>query len=150
MRSAGIKSFFLPVLTGRSDFLLSLPYNNCYFSQNKLYLYEIAIIMGRKATSLLPRQERMLEEVGENLRLARLRRRLSARQVADRAGISRSTMQSLEKGASGTSIGNLLQVLVVLGLETGFVELAADDRLGRKLEDARLGSRKRAPKRSKS
>jgi transcriptional regulator with XRE-family HTH domain len=92
----------------------------------------------------------MLTDVGENLRLARLRRRLSAQQVADRAGISRSTLQNLEKGSPSVSMGNLLQVLVVLGLEKDFPELAAVDPLGRKLEDARLTeSRRRAPKRRK-
>jgi transcriptional regulator with XRE-family HTH domain len=93
----------------------------------------------------------MLSLLGENLRLARLRRRLSAQQIADRAGISRTTMQNLEKGSSSISIGNLLQVLVVLGLDKQFTDLAADDPLGRKLEDARLTRpRARAPKRSKS
>lgn len=111
---------------------------------------EIEVIMGRKATSLLPKHARMLSGLGAYLRLARLRRRLSAQQVADRAGISRSTMQNLEKGSSSVSVGNLLQVLVVLGLEKEFAELASDDRLGRKLEDARLTeTRERAPKRSK-
>jgi len=92
----------------------------------------------------------MLIEVGENLRLARLRRHLSALQVADRAGISRSTLQSMEKGSPSVSIGNLLQVMVVLGLEKDFPKLAAADPLGRKLEDARLTkTRQRAPKRKK-
>lgn len=90
----------------------------------------------------------MISDVGENLRLARLRRRLSAQQVADRAGISRSTLQNLEKGSPSVSIGNLLQVLVVLGLEKDFPELAAVDPLGRKLQDAGLTkTRQRAPKR---
>lgn len=106
--------------------------------------------MGRKATALLPKHSRMLNDVGENLRLARLRRRLSAQQVADRAGISRSTLQNLEKGSPSISMGNLLQVLVVLGLEKDFPKLAAADPLGRKLEDARLtGIRQRAPKRTR-
>ena len=92
----------------------------------------------------------MLNDVGENLRLARLRRRLSAQQVADRAGISRSTLQNLEKGSPSISMGNLLQVLVVLGLEKDFPKMAAADPLGRKLEDARLTeSRQRAPKRTR-
>lgn len=107
--------------------------------------------MGRKATTLLPKHARMLVEVGESLRLARLRRRLSAQQVADRAGISRSTLQNLEKGSSSISIGNLLQVLVVLGLEKDFAMLAAADPLGRKLQDAGLTKiPQRAPKRKKS
>lgn len=115
------------------------------------YVIVIEIIMGRKATSLLPKHARMLSELGGNLRLARLRRRLSAQQIADRAGISRSTMQNLEKGSPSVSVGNLLQVMVVLGLEHDFSGLAVDDRLGRKLEDARLTeTRERAPKRSKA
>ena len=110
----------------------------------------IELIMGRKATSLLPKHTRMLTDVGENLRLARLRRRLSAQQVADRAGISRSTLQNMEKGSPSVSMGNLLQVLVVLGLDKDFPGLAATDPLGRKLEDARLTDvRQRAPKRKK-
>jgi transcriptional regulator with XRE-family HTH domain len=104
--------------------------------------------MGRKATTLLPKYSRMLTDVGENLRLARLRRRLSAQQVADRSGISRSTLQNVEKGSPSVSMGNLLQVLVVLGLEKDFSKLGAADPLGRKLEDARLTDvRQRAPKR---
>lgn len=47
-------------------------------------------------------------------------------------------------------MGNLLQVLVVLGLEKDFPNLASADPLGRKLEDARLTDvRQRAPKRKK-
>jgi transcriptional regulator with XRE-family HTH domain len=105
--------------------------------------------MAKKPIILLPRHERLLAELGENLRLARLRRRLSAEQVAERADISRSTLHLMETGAAGTSLGKLLQVLVVLGLEADITRLAADDALGRKLEDARLTeSRRRAPKRT--
>lgn len=104
--------------------------------------------MGRESTKLLPKHERLLTAVGENLRLARLRRHLSAEQVAERAGISRSTLHLMENGSAGTSLGKLLQVLVVLGLESDLGRLGADDLLGRRLEDARLTeSRRRAPKR---
>ena len=103
--------------------------------------------MTKTTRSILPRHERILSVVSENLRLARLRRRLSAEQVAQRAGISRNTLLHLEKNSAGTSLGTLLVVLVVLGLETDLLELAKDDLLGRKLEDARLSStRRRAPK----
>lgn len=104
--------------------------------------------MGRETTILLPKHERLLIEMGENLRLARLRRQLSADLVSERAGISRSTLHFMEKGSPGTSLGKLLQVLVVLGLESDLSRVATDDVLGRKLEDARIAqTRKRAPKR---
>ena len=103
--------------------------------------------MARNPSILLPRHERLLADLGLNLRLARLRRRLSAEQVAERAGISRSTLHLMENGSAGTALGKLLQVLAVLGLEGDVARLAADDVLGRKLEDARLTeTRQRAPK----
>ena len=103
--------------------------------------------MGMKSTNLLPKHDRMLADLGENLKLARLRRKLSAEQVAERAGVSRSTLSLMENGSAGASLGKLLQVLVVLGLESDLARVAADDVLGRKLEDARLTeTRRRAPK----
>lgn len=104
--------------------------------------------MGREVSNLLPKHQRLLAELGENLKLARLRRRLSAEQVAERAGISRSTLHLIESGSAGISLGKLLEVLVVLGMESDLSRIAADDVLGRKLEDARLTeTRRRAPKR---
>ncbi len=95
----------------------------------------------------LPKHRRILTSVGENLRLARLRRRLSASRVAQRAGISRNTLYHLEKGSASSSIATLFRVLHVLGLEEDYSRLAKEDRLGRRLEDAKLKSpRKRAPK----
>ena len=100
-----------------------------------------------RSTNLLPKHQRMLADLGENLKLARLRRKLSAEQVAERAGVSRSTLSLMENGSAGASLGKLLQVLVVLGLESDLARVAADDVLGRKLEDARLTeTRRRAPK----
>ncbi len=98
--------------------------------------------------SLLPQLERILEEMGENIKLARLRRKLSAAQVAERAGISRSTLWQIEKGLSSVSMGAYLMVLFVLGLEKDLLKLAGDDQLGRKLQDAELIGKKRAPKRN--
>lgn len=103
----------------------------------------------RAKNALLPKHRRILAGLGENVRLARLRRRLSAAKVAER-GISRNTLYLLEKGEGNTSITTLFQVLVVLGLENDFSKLAADDVLGRRLQDAELTStRSRAPKRTK-
>jgi len=96
---------------------------------------------------LLPKHRRILAGLGENLRMARLRRRLSAAKVAERAGISRNTLHLLEKGEGNSSIAVLFQVLVVLGLELDFSKLASDDELGRRLQDAGLKPpRSRAPK----
>jgi transcriptional regulator with XRE-family HTH domain len=104
--------------------------------------------MGRETSTLLPKHERLLADLGENLRLARLRRKLSAEQVAERAGVSRSTLHLMENGSAGISLGKLVQVLAVLGLEQDLSAVGSDDVLGRKLEDARLTeTRRRAPKR---
>ena len=104
--------------------------------------------MGRETSTLLPKHERLLADLGENLRLARLRRKLSAEQVAERAGVSRSTLHLMENGSAGISLGKLVQVLAVLGMEQDISAVGSDDNLGRKLEDARLTeTRRRAPKR---
>jgi len=102
--------------------------------------------MKRTKFILLPRLTKILEEMGEDIKLARLRRRLSAEQITQRAGISRSTLWQIEKGAPNVSIGYYAQVLFVLGLEKNLSEVAADDVLGRKLQDAEILVRKRAPK----
>ncbi|MFC1759522.1 helix-turn-helix transcriptional regulator [Planctomycetota bacterium] len=107
--------------------------------------------MRTEKKALLPKHRRILEGLGENIRLARLRRKLSSAKVAERAGISRNTLYMLEKGNSNTSITTVFHVLVVLGLENDFSKLASDDELGRRLEDANLKStRSRAPKTTKS
>lgn len=102
--------------------------------------------MANSSPILFPKLQKILEEVGENLRLARLRRKLSSEQVAERAGMSRSTLVKIEQGNPGVSIGNYLNVLRVFGLEQDFLLLAQDDELGRKLQDAQLAIRDRAPK----
>lgn len=95
---------------------------------------------------LLPKEKRILKRLGENLKLARLRRKYSAEMVAERAGISRTTLWNIEKGNSATSISTLLQVMSVYGLEKDLLTLAEDDILGRKLQDAKLHVGKRVPK----
>nr|NQU91117.1 helix-turn-helix transcriptional regulator [Bacteroidota bacterium] len=102
--------------------------------------------MTGKKVLLMPRSKKILETVGENIKLARLRRKLSSEQVSERAGISRPTLVSIEKGSAGVAIGYYLQVMAVLGLEQDFLWLAKDDELGRKLQDSSLTSKARAPK----
>ena len=102
--------------------------------------------MNKKGITILPKLEIILEEVGENIKIARLRRKLTAEQVAERAGITRTTLRSVEKGSSNVSIAGYIQVLFVLGLEKDLLKLAKDDELGRKLQDTNLIVKKRAPK----
>jgi transcriptional regulator with XRE-family HTH domain len=97
---------------------------------------------------LLPKLEKLLAQTGENIKLARLRRKLSTEQVAERANISRPTLWSIEKGSGTVAMGAYAQVLFVLGLERDLLKLATDDILGRKLQDAEILVKKRAPKRS--
>ena len=106
----------------------------------------ITHIMKRLPTSL-PRLEAILKEFGENIKLARLRRKFSLEQVAQRADISRTTLSAIEKGNPGVSLGACANVLFVMGQEKDLLKLAEDDKLGRKLQDAGLVVKKRASKR---
>jgi transcriptional regulator with XRE-family HTH domain len=91
----------------------------------------------------------LIATLGENIKLARLRRKLSAEQVSERAGISRPTLTSIEKGSSTVSLGAYVSVLHILGLQEDILLLAQDDVLGRKLQDASILTQDRAPKRKK-
>ena len=103
-------------------------------------------IMARKTTVQLPALKRLLQELGENIRLARLRRKLSAGLVAERAGMSRTTLRAIENGEAGVTIGAYANVLMCLSLERDLALIARDDELGRKLQDANLPTRARAPR----
>ena len=106
----------------------------------------IVYIMKRK-TILLPQAKRILIQFGENIKAARLRRKLSMEQIAERSGISRSTVWAVEKGSPSVSMGTYMQILFVLGLDKDLLLVAADDELGRKLQDAELLTKRRAPRR---
>ena len=94
--------------------------------------------MAQKTSPLLPATEDHLHRFGERLRLARRRRRLSSKQVAERAGMAPMTLRSLERGGSGVTIGAYLAVMQVLGIERDLDLLGQADPLGRELQDARL------------
>jgi transcriptional regulator with XRE-family HTH domain len=107
----------------------------------------MAYIMPSKSPVVFPQERRMLAELGERIRLARLRRRLTTTAVAQRAGISRTSLYNTEAGDPGASLGTYLRVLAALGLDGDFNALAADDKVGRKLQDLGLTpARKRRSK----
>jgi transcriptional regulator with XRE-family HTH domain len=94
--------------------------------------------MARRTSLTLPPVARLLRELGENIRLARLRRKLSAQLVAERAGMSRPTLRAIERGNAGVTLGAVANVLHSLGLEKDLALVARDDELGRRLQDAAL------------
>lgn len=102
--------------------------------------------MPSKPLPLFPSERKLLAEFGERLKLARLRRGYSSDVVAERVGISRMTLTRAEGGSSAVSMGVYLRILCVLNLEKDIEALAADDRLGRRLQDLNLPVRKRARK----
>ena len=97
----------------------------------------------------LPRKlEQKMQIVGEQIKLARLRRNLSVAQIAERATCSPLTVSRVEKGAPTVSIGIYLRVLYALQLEDDILHLAKDDELGRRLQDLSLINPRRASKKS--
>ena len=97
--------------------------------------------MGRRSITPLPSVRARLAELGANIRLARLRRRLPATLVAQRAGLARETLAKVERGSPNVSAGHYAAVLFVLGLDKDIALVARDDELGRKLQDAKLEPR---------
>lgn len=93
--------------------------------------------MGRVARDLFPATKRRADALGARLRAARLRRRMSEAEMAERAFVSRTTLRKLEAGDLTVSTAILARVLEVLGLEQDLDSIAADDELGHRLVDAR-------------
>lgn len=103
--------------------------------------------MGKKSVTVLPSTEIILSTMGEQIKLARLRRQLSAELVAERAGISRSTLWNIEKGSPSVAIGMYAAVLHALNnLDKDLLLVAKDDAFGRKMQDLNMQVKKRAPK----
>jgi transcriptional regulator with XRE-family HTH domain len=94
--------------------------------------------MPSKAPPVLPSERQLLSDLGARLRLARQRRKLAASAVARQAGISRTTLHNAESGDAAVTLGTYLRVLASLGLEQDIAMLAADDKLGRRLQDMQL------------
>lgn len=113
-------------------------YNGQYINQYRLFSVILLPIMSKKTFTLLPLLQRVLAELGENIRLARLRRNFSTTIVAERAGITRNTLRAIERGESSVAFGAYASVLFCLGLEKDLHLIARDDELGRKLQDVGL------------
>lgn len=94
--------------------------------------------MKTKKNIIFPKHQKIMDCLGENIKLARKRRKFTTVQVSERAGIDRTTLYKIEKGNATVSIGSYLNVLRVLGLQDDFLKLAADDEFGRKLQDLDL------------
>ena len=105
--------------------------------------------MPSKATTLFPGEAAKLQQFGERLRLARLRRKLSSTVAAARVGVSRTTLYRAENGDPNVSLGNYYRYLGVLHLDGDLDLLARDDHVGRRLQDLKLPEkRKRGTKKT--
>ena len=103
-----------------------------------------------KTIRLLPALESRLTGLGERLRNARVRRKISAEVLAARAGVTRPTLHKVERGAPSVAMGIYARVMFALQLDHDIDSLALDDELGRRLQDLGLPQRARAPKSGRS
>lgn len=94
--------------------------------------------MAQRTSPLPPSAEKLLLLLGERVKMARLRRKLTAKQVAERAGMTVNTLRAVENGGAGVTIGAYMAVLFVLGLENDIGLVAAQDDVGRQLQDSAL------------
>ena len=105
--------------------------------------------MNKRSVVVMPATLNILQQMGEQIKLARLRRQLNAELIAERAGISRATLWNIEKGSPSVSMGAYAAALHALGgMDRDLLMVAKDDELGRKLQDLGLLPKKRAPKQS--
>ena len=99
--------------------------------------------MNSRKTVLLPKAARSLAVLGENIRLARVRRRITARMMCERAGGSHATLTAIEHGEASVSMAGYMSVLFCLNMHKDIEKVAADDVLGRELQDLGLPKRVR-------
>ena len=101
--------------------------------------------MKKAAYNILPCTEEILRTMGEQIKLARLRRNLPAELVAARAGISRASLWNVEKGSPSVAMGIYAAVLHALNnMDKDLLLVAKDDAMGRRMQDLELSVRKRA------
>jgi transcriptional regulator with XRE-family HTH domain len=94
--------------------------------------------MPKRTPPTHPQARRQVVALGKRLRAARLRRRMTQPMLAERVGISVPTLGKLEAGDPSTSLATMLRVLTVLGMAADIDLLAAQDTLGRDLQDNAL------------
>lgn len=94
--------------------------------------------MKSKQVIVFPKYRKIWDKLGENIKLARKRRKITAIQLAERAAIERLTLRKIERGDPSVSMGAYFNVLRALNLHEDFLKLAVDDELGRKLQDLNL------------
>lgn len=96
------------------------------------------ILVANKHQVIFPQHQKLLAQMGENIRLARKRRKLTASMVAERAGIDRTTLYHIERGSGRVAMASYFNTLRVLGLQDDILKIGADDVFGRKLQDLAL------------
>ena len=97
--------------------------------------------MRPRKTLLMPKARKSLEILGQNLKLARIRRRISAAMMCERACVSHATLTAIEQGKPSVSMAGYMSVLFCLNMHTDMEKVAADDVLGRELQDLRRPKR---------
>lgn len=108
------------------------------------------ISMKQAAYNIMPVTENILRTLGEQIKLARLRRNLPTELVAERAGISRASLWKVESGNPSVAMGIYAAVLHALNnMDKDLLLVAKDDEMGKKLQDLELMTRRRATRRNK-
>ena len=97
----------------------------------------------KRSAVVFPKNQKVLSQLGENIKLARKRRNYTQTLISERTGLSRLTIRKIENGDATVSLGHYVAVLSVLGLVEDLAKVASDDELGRKLQDIKLTSKKK-------
>lgn len=92
----------------------------------------------KRQNVIFPAADRALRTLGENLRLARRRRKITAQMMAERANLSLMTLRAIERGSPKVSMSHYMSVIFCLGFQEDMARVAANDALGRDLQDAEL------------
>ena len=96
-----------------------------------------------RSAIIFPKDQRLLNIMGENIELALKRRKITQTALAERTGLSKPTLKKIVRGEPGVSIGHYLAVLSILGLAEDLTNVAKDDEFGRKLQDIELLKRRK-------